>query len=138
MVRRFMKALSPSGRVAWCVIIVAVTSGLALAGAGAHWRARQATDAGARLVVEGHYRRAIRTLARALALAPDEARAHFYLGIAYWRIGMPGGAIAHLREAVRLAPRDLRYREALDRATREDAPEPCGDRCVESARAPFP
>ncbi|PYM19785.1 MAG: hypothetical protein DMD81_03120 [Candidatus Rokuibacteriota bacterium] len=130
MVRHVMKARLPSPRFAWCLLIVAATLGLALA--GAHWRARQATDVGERLVVEGHYRRAIRTLSRAVALAPDEARAHFYLGIAYSRIGMPEGAMAHLREAVRLAPREPRYRETLDHATRDTAQDVCGDRCAES------
>src|SRR5262249_8553450 len=132
-----------SRRFAWCVVIVAATLGLAAA--GAHWRARQATDAGARLVEEGHYRRAIRVLARALALAPGEARAHFYLGIAYSRIGMSAGAVAHLPESVRLAPRDRDYRDARDRASRDaegsalvTRAKGCGDRCSESARSPSP
>jgi len=54
-----------------------------------------------------------------VAAAPGNARAHYYLGLAYARIGIRQGAISHLREAVRLEPDGARFHAELGRAYRQ-------------------
>ena len=54
-----------------------------------------------------------------MAAAPGNARAQYYLGLAYARIGIRQGAISHLREAVRLQPNAAMFHAALGRAYRE-------------------
>jgi Flp pilus assembly protein TadD len=56
------------------------------------------------LVAEEQYVPAIRVLSAIVAEAPGDARAHYYLGLAYAGVGLCGAASIHLGEAARLAP----------------------------------
>lgn len=62
----------------------------------------------------GHWPRARREFAKAVAISPADDYAHFALGLTCARTGQRTRAIAHLKLAVAMAPRD-EYREALDR-----------------------
>jgi Flp pilus assembly protein TadD len=77
------------------------------------WRARGLVDSGASLVLDGDYLPAARQLTRAVVSAPRDARAHYYLGLAYAGLGQDAAAISHARDAVRLAPRDPQYEAGL-------------------------
>ena len=83
------------------------------------WRGRQSVTHAARLIDEGDYAPAIRTLLGAVAAAPQDARAHYYLGLAYARLGVVTGAMRQLSDAVRLAPGDPRVHDALGQTLRE-------------------
>lgn len=97
----------------------AVAAGIvALTIAGAQWRARGSVEDGAELIAEGQYSSAVRVLLPEVAAAPNEALAHYYLGLAYSRIGVRHGALSHLTEAVRLAPYEGRFHDGLGRAYR--------------------
>ena len=50
---------------------------------------------------------------RVVAGAPDDAEAHYYLGLSLSRLGRPEAAVAALTRAAALAPNDGRVREAL-------------------------
>ncbi len=60
--------------------------------------------------------RAVEFERRALALDPDNARAHAWLGTAYLNMGQFDEAIASIRKAVRLEPDNASTRSALARA----------------------
>lgn len=66
------------------------------------WQARRELAHGVELVAAGRYRSAVRTLVHAVAASPDSARAHYYLGFAYARMGMRAGAARQLAAAARL------------------------------------
>src|SRR5207249_2024225 len=83
------------------------------------WRGRQSVTHAARLIDDGDYASAIRTLLGAVAAAPQDARAHYYLGLAYARLGVVTGAMRQLSDAVRLAPGDPRVHDALGQTLRE-------------------
>src|SRR5213593_2383224 len=83
------------------------------------WRGRQSVTHAARLIDEGDYAPAIRTLLGAVATPPQDARAHYYLGLAYARLGVVTGAMRQLSDAVRLAPGDPRVHDALGQTLRE-------------------
>jgi len=83
------------------------------------WQAHSSAGTAARLLAEGRYGAAIRVLQERLATAPEDARLHYYLGLAYSGAGRMNGAINQLGEAVRLAPRDAAYHEALGQAYRD-------------------
>src|SRR5919108_1557394 len=68
------------------------------------WRGRPSVAHAARLIDDGDYASAIRTLLAAVAAAPRDARAHYYLGLAYARLGVPAGALNQLKDAAGLAP----------------------------------
>src|SRR5881396_1473457 len=89
-------------------LAVATGGAIALARELPAWRGRQSVTEAARLIDAGDYASAIRTLLGAVAAAPRDARAHYYLGLAYARLGVPTGAMNQLRDAVRLAPGDAR------------------------------
>ena len=89
----------------------AAVTALAL-GIGA-WRSRGLVDAGARLVSDEDYLPATRALTRAVVAAPRDARAHYYLGLAYAGLGQDEAALHHVRDAVRLAPREPAYEAGL-------------------------
>jgi Flp pilus assembly protein TadD len=105
------------GRLAFCLALAAVTVALVFAAYG--WQSRRALSRGIRMVGEGDYRAAIQPLIRAVAAAPGNAEAHFYLGMAYLGAGVRAGAIAHLVEAVRAEPHDARFHDGLGRAYRD-------------------
>lgn len=90
-------------------------------------------DDGVQLIADGEYTSAVRTLLGALAVAPDDARAHYYLGLAYERLGVGPGVITHLREAVRLAPQQPSFHEALGRAYRDAGDRTAARRELEEA-----
>ena len=92
---------------ALAVAVVALALGISA------WRARGLVDAGANLVLDGEYLPAARELTRAVVAAPRDARAHYYLGLAYAGLGQDAAAISHARDAVRLAPRDPQYEAGL-------------------------
>lgn len=90
----------------------------AIMATAARWRERASADDGARLLANGEHRAAVRTLLRALAREPEDARAHYYLGLAYAHFGARLAAIRHLREAVRLTPARPEFHDGLGRAFR--------------------
>ncbi len=103
----------------WVVVAVgAVATAVALSLAMGHWHVQSLDEQGRALVAEGQYLPAIRMLAQAVAAAPGDARAHYYLGLAYAGIGLCGAAWMHLDEATRLAPVYRRQREDLGPACR--------------------
>ena len=77
------------------------------------WRARLLMKHGAALLSEERYASAARTLGLAVALEPDDARAHFRLGLAYAELGERDAALRHLQDAVRLAPKRPQYEVGL-------------------------
>lgn len=87
----------------------------ALAGGVGEWRARGLVEDGATLVSDENYLAAARQLARAVAAAPRDARAHYYLGLAYAGLGENTAALSHAEDAVRLAPREPQYEAGLAR-----------------------
>jgi len=70
------------------------------------WQARRELAHGVELVTAGRYQAAARTLVRAVAARPGDARAHYYLGLAYSRLGLRDGARHQLADAARLAGDD--------------------------------
>jgi Flp pilus assembly protein TadD len=85
----------------------------ALLGGPTRWRARWLVEDGATLVSNEQYLPAARQLARAVATAPRDARAHYYLGLAYAGLGQHAAALSHAEDAVRLAPQDPEYQAGL-------------------------
>jgi len=99
------------GRIAVAGALAGAVVALAL-GLGA-WRTHGMVEAGARLVRDGEYLSAARQLARAVAVAPRDARAHYLLGLAYAGLGQDVAAVSHAEDAVRLAPRESAYETGL-------------------------
>src|SRR3989442_6572796 len=83
------------------------------------WRGRQSVTYAARLIDDGDDASEIGTLLGAVATAPQDARAHYYLGLAYARLGVVTGAMRQLSDAVRLAPGDPRVHDAVGQTLRE-------------------
>lgn len=98
-------------RIAALGAVGAAVTALAL-GIGA-WRSRGLVETGAALVSDEAYLPAARALTRAVVAAPHDARAHYYLGLAYAGLGQDGAALSHARDAVRLAPREPAYEAGL-------------------------
>lgn len=67
--------------------VLASTCVGALAAALGSWYRRELLEQGIRLVADKHYGSAVRVLRRAEALTPGDARAHYYLSLAYAGIG---------------------------------------------------
>jgi len=108
---------------AWVTLGVATVAGMiALTLVLGQWHVRALDEQGRALVVEERYVSAVRVLMRAVAEAPGDARAHYYLGLAYAGIGLCGAAWIHLEEAARLAPAYPRLRTSLGPACRGAAP----------------
>ncbi len=99
------------GRLAMGGVLAAALA--ALASGPAWWRAHGLVENGATLVSDGQYLPAVRQLVQAVAAAPHDARAHYYLGLAYAGLGQDAAALSHAEDAVRLAPRDPRYEAGL-------------------------
>ena len=101
-------------------VVAAIVVVVLASGYGAwHWYTHGSPEDAARLIADGQYRSAIRVLQQRLALTPDDARLHYYLGLAYAGVGIRNGALNQLRETVALAPREAPYRQALGQAYRE-------------------
>ncbi|OLC37482.1 MAG: hypothetical protein AUH81_06205 [Candidatus Rokubacteria bacterium 13_1_40CM_4_69_5] len=94
-------------------IVVAFVLGVA------RWQSPASVDDGVRSISDGHYSSAVRTLLAAVAQAPADARAHYYLGLAYAHLGVQTGAISQFQDAVRLVPREPKFHAGLGRAYRE-------------------
>ena len=99
------------GRLALAGVLVGALA--ALAGGPGWWRAHGLVESGATLVSDGQYLPAVRQLVQAVAAEPRDARAHYYLGLAYAGLGQDAAALSHAQDAVRLAPRDARYEAGL-------------------------
>ena len=99
------------GRLALAGVLVGVLA--ALVGGPGWWRAHGLVESGATLVSDGQYLPAVRQLVQAVAAEPRDARAHYYLGLAYAGLGQDAAALSHAQDAVRLAPRDARYEAGL-------------------------
>jgi tetratricopeptide (TPR) repeat protein len=109
----------------WVVAALATVAGvIALAVALGQWHAYSLDEQGRALVAEGEYLPAVRVLVQAVAQAPGDARAHYYLGLAYAGIGLCGAAWTHLEEAARLAPAYGRLRPGPGLACRGSVLEP--------------
>ena len=76
----------------------------ALAFALGSWNAHSLDEQGRALVAAEEYLPAIRVLSGVVATTPGDARAHYYLGLAYAGVGLCGAAWMHIEEAARLAP----------------------------------
>lgn len=100
------------------VLLVAAVM-VALVGGLARWETRAALEKAHDLLGRGDYQAAVRTLLPVVARRPDDARAHYYLGLAYAALGASTGAISQFRASVRLAPGDAAFHEGLGRAYRE-------------------
>ncbi len=83
------------------------------------WGAAPSVEQGARLLAQGDDEAAIRLLLPAVAAAPSDAWGHYYLGLAYARVGAGRGALTQLAEAVRLAPGEAGFQDGLGRAYRD-------------------
>src|SRR5262249_30018071 len=89
----------------WVALVVGTMAGAALLALGlGQWHVHSLAEQGKALVAEGQYLPAVRVLSEVVAEAPDKARAHYYLGLAYAGIGLCGAASIHLDEAMRLVP----------------------------------
>ncbi len=88
-------------------------SATAVTAALCRWYRRALLAEGMRLVTEHRCLPAVRVLRRAVALTPGDARAHYYLGVAYVGIGKFGSSLVHLHEAMRLASDDTRIPEGF-------------------------
>jgi tetratricopeptide (TPR) repeat protein len=98
----------------WIALAALAALGLvALAVGGQQWRLHQRVQEGRRLVEGEAYLPAARALLRAVAMAPDDGQAHYYLGLAYAGMGRPGAALNEVEEAVQLRPAESRYRVGL-------------------------
>ena len=82
----------------------------ALAFALGSWNTHSLDEQGRALVAAEEYLPAIRVLSGVVATTPGDARAHYYLGLAYAGVGLCGAAWMHLEEAARLAPTNGRLR----------------------------
>lgn len=103
--------------VGWTSVgLLAVVGVIALAAAEGRWRVRALDERAMALVAAGEYVAAARVLLEAVAVAPGDARAHYYLGLAYAGIGLCAAALSQFQEAVRLAP-DFDHAVECDRNT---------------------
>ena len=94
--------------IGWVAVGLGTLAGvMALAFFLGHWHMRSLDEHGRALVAAKQYVLAVRVLSGVVAEAPGDARAHYYLGLAYAGVGLCGAASIHLGEAARLA---LEYR----------------------------
>lgn len=110
------------GSLWWVALGLATLAGVIVLAAGlGQWHAHSLDEQGRVLVAEGEFLPAVRVLLQAVAQAPGDARAHYYLGLAYAGIGLCEAAWIHFEEAARLAPAYGRLRASLGRACRGSA-----------------
>jgi cytochrome c-type biogenesis protein CcmH/NrfG len=93
----------------------------ALAFALGYWHTHSLDEQGRALVAGREYLPAIRVLSGVVATTPGDARAHYYLGLAYAGVGRCGAAWMHIDEAARLAPMYRRLRASPGLACRDVA-----------------
>src|SRR5262245_45791167 len=100
--------------VGWVAVgLGALVGAMALTMALGQWHVHALAEQGRALVAAGEYAPALRVLLKAVVEAPGDARAHYYLGLAYAGMGLCGAAWLHFHEAVRLAPAYRRGSDAL-------------------------
>jgi len=104
--------------------MAAVVAVVALGLGWGPWHVHSLAEHGRALVAEGQYLPAVRVLSEAVAEAPGNASAHYYLGLAYAGIGLCGAASIHLQEAMRLVPSYTRLARGLGSACRAPDVEP--------------
>lgn len=108
--------------IGWVALGVGTLAGvIALAFLLGLWHTRSLDEQGRALVATEQYLPAIRVLSGVVAEVPGDARAHYYLGLAYAGVGLCGAAFIHLEEAARLAPADRRLRASPGLACRNAA-----------------
>jgi len=111
----------------WVAVgLAALASVIAVAAALGQWHAYSLDEQGKALVDERQYLPAVRILLRAVAEAPSDARAHYYLGLAYAGAGLCRAAWIHLEEAARLAPASQGLRRDFGPACRAPIIRPDG------------
>ena len=71
------------------------------------------------LLHQGKFDEAVSEYRSALRIKPNDAQAHYELGIAWARLGRRNEASAAFREVVRLAPNHARARQALEAISRQ-------------------
>jgi Flp pilus assembly protein TadD len=102
--------------------MVVAGAGLVVAMGGAvrvdRWGGHGAVDDATRSLAAGDAHAAARVLLPVVAQRPGDPAAHYYLGLAYIRSGLPSAAVGQLSEAERLQPADARVRGALGQAYR--------------------
>src|SRR5262245_55273909 len=109
----------------WVAIGIGALAAVIALGVGlGPWHVHSLAEQGRALVAEGQYLPAVRVLSEAVAEAPDNASAHYYLGLAYAGVGLCGAAFIHLQEAMRLVPSDTRLAGGLGLACRAPDIEP--------------
>ena len=102
------KDMSMRRSIGWVAVGLGTLAGVvALAFFLGQGHLRSLDEHGRALVVAEQYVLAVRVLSRVVAEAPGDARAHYYLGLAYAGVGLCGAASIHLGKAARLA---LEYR----------------------------
>ena len=108
--------------IGWVALGIGTLAGvIALAFLSGLWHMRSLDEQGRALVAAEQYLPAIRVLSGVVAEAPGDARAHYYLGLAYAGVGLCGAAQIHLEEAARLAPVYRRLRASPGLACRNAA-----------------
>jgi tetratricopeptide (TPR) repeat protein len=110
-------AAMPAIRVQWRSWIPGVITAVAV-GAVAHLPMTSASNTthdnvGAELILEGRPAEAVGLLRAAVAIAPNDARAHYDLGIAFDRTGERDMSLDELLAAVRLKPDFAQAHDAL-------------------------
>lgn len=71
-------------------------------------------EIGEQLFAKKHYATALKYYAK--ALAQNDMRAHYRMGLAYEAIGSPQNALYHYRLFIDLGPQDAQHRDAVQRA----------------------
>jgi len=99
---------------------------------------RHLIDLGDRHWQRGDQKRALETWARIRQIVPDRAKALFTLGEVYLEHDMVAEALAMMREAMELSPRNLSYKKAyaiaLERAAGSDQPPVARQRHTEALK----
>jgi len=124
-----MEPMNTKRSVGWVALGVGtlVVMG-ALAFALSYWNTHALDEQGRALVAAREFLPAIRVLSGVVATTPGDARAHYFLGLAYAGVGLCGAAWMHLEEAARLAPSYGRLRASPGL--------PCRDVASSSATGP--
>jgi tetratricopeptide (TPR) repeat protein len=70
-------------------------------------------DLGVQFAARGFFEAAIAAFSRAIELDPLYDGAHFNLGLAYWKKGLPRKAIFEFKSALKINPNHLKAKEFL-------------------------
>ena len=69
----------------------------------------------------GRYQEAIASNKEAIRIKPDEAKAHYNLGLAYLKLDQYQEAIASYKEAIRIKPNHVKTHNTLEKHTKSRA-----------------